>query len=79
MLTALVFGMGLDLSGFLAVYSAVMAGDLNSFSIGGVPKNNGVLGLTSALGLTGAPQGLSVSHNRFEHDGSPMRGDLYST
>ncbi|KAF3051001.1 hypothetical protein E8E11_002434 [Didymella keratinophila] len=29
-----VFGMGLDLSAFLAVYSAVMAGDLTSFSIG---------------------------------------------
>ncbi|KAF2996809.1 hypothetical protein E8E13_001732 [Curvularia kusanoi] len=74
-----VFGMGLDLSAFLAVYSAVMAGDLNSFSIGGKPKSNGLLGLTSSLGLLGEPQGLSASHNRFESDGSPTRADLYST
>ncbi|CAN9232564.1 unnamed protein product [Alternaria alternata] len=75
-----VFGMGLDLSGFLAVYSAVMAGDLTSFSIGGRPKSGGLLGgVTSSLGLLGEPQGLSASHNRFEVDGSPTRSDLYST
>ncbi|KAL1642463.1 hypothetical protein SLS61_009677 [Didymella pomorum] len=75
-----VFGMGLDLSAFLAVYSAVMAGDLTSFSIGGKPKSGGLLtGLTSSLGLLGEAQGLSASHNRFEHDGSPTRADLYST
>ncbi|CAN9089997.1 unnamed protein product [Alternaria alternata] len=75
-----VFGMGLDLSGFLAVYSAVMAGDLTSFSIGGKPKSGGLLGgVTSSLGLLGEPQGLSASHNRFEVDGSPTRSDLYST
>jgi hypothetical protein len=80
MLTASVFGMGLDLSAFLAVYSAVMAGDLTSFSIGGKPKSGGLLtGLTSSLGLLGEAQGLSASHNRFEHDGSPTRADLYST
>jgi hypothetical protein len=83
MLTALVFGMGLDLSAFLAVYSAIMAGDLTSFSIGGKPKSGGplggLLGVTSSLGLLGEPQGLSASHNRFEHDGSPLRADLYST
>jgi hypothetical protein len=75
----LVFGMGLDLAAFLSVYSAVMAGDLTSFSIGGKPKSSGLLGLTSSLGLLGEPQGLSGSHNRFEHDGSPLRADLYST
>jgi hypothetical protein len=75
-----VFGMGLDLSGFLAVYSAVMAGDLTSFSIGGKPKSGGLLGgVTSSLGLLREPQGLSASHNRFEVDGSPTRSDLYST
>lgn len=80
MLTVLVFGMGLDLSAFLAVYSAVMAGDLTSFSIGGKPKSGGLLGgLTSSLGLLGEAQGLSASHNRFEHDGSPTRADLYTT
>ena len=76
---ALVFGMGLDLSAFLSVYSAVMAGDLTSFSIGGKPKTSGLLDVTSSLGLLGQPQGLSWSHNRFEHDGSPLRADLYST
>ena len=80
MLTASVFGMGLDLSAFLAVYSAVMAGDLTSFSIGGKPKRSGLLGgVISSLGLLGEAQGLSASHNRFEHDGSPLRADLYST
>lgn len=79
MLTVLVFGMGLDLSAFLAVYSAVMAGDLTSFSIGGKPKSGLIGGLTSSLGLLGEAQGLSASHNRFEHDGSPTRADLYST
>ncbi|CAI6339849.1 unnamed protein product [Periconia digitata] len=74
-----VFGMGIDLSTFLSVYAAVMAGDLTTFSIGGKPKSSGLLGLTSSLGLTGAPQGLSASHNRFEHDASPTRDDLYST
>lgn len=79
-LTALVFGMGLDLSAFLAVYSAIMAGDLTSFSIGGKPKTGGLLGgAVSSLGLLGEPQGLSSSHNRFEVDGSPTRSDLYST
>ncbi|KAH7406357.1 Chloroperoxidase [Phaeosphaeria sp. MPI-PUGE-AT-0046c] len=75
-----VFGMGLDLSAFLSIYSAIVAGDLTSFSIGGKPKTGGLLGgLTSSLGLLGEPQGLSASHNRFEHDGSPLRADLYST
>ncbi|EOA83046.1 hypothetical protein ACJQWK_04537 [Exserohilum turcicum] len=75
-----VFGMGLDLSAFLAVYSAIMAGDLTSFSIGGKPKTGGLLGgAVSSLGLLGEPQGLSSSHNRFEVDGSPTRSDLYST
>lgn len=76
---ALVFGMGLDLSAFLAIYSAIMAGDLASFSIGGKPKSGLLGGLTTSLGLLGEPQGLSASHNRFEHDGSPLRADLYST
>ena len=71
--------MGLALAAFLSVYSAVMAGDLTSFSMGGKPKSSEILGLTSSLGLFGEPQGLSGSHNRFEHDGSPLRADLYST
>lgn len=72
--------MGLDLAAFLSVYSAVMAGDITSFSIGGKPKNAGLVGgLTSSLGLLGEAQGLSASHNRFECDASPFRGDLYTT
>ncbi|KAF3003438.1 hypothetical protein E8E13_001966 [Curvularia kusanoi] len=75
-----VFGMGVDLSAFLSVYSGVMAGDVTSFSIGGKPKTGGLLsGLTSSLGLLGEPQGLSASHNRFECDASPTRMDLYKT
>ena len=76
----IVFGMGLDLAAFLSAYSAVMAGDINSVSIGGKP-GSGILsgGLTSSLGLVGEPQGLSASHNRFEADASPTRADLYKT
>ena len=77
---AVVFGMGLDLAGFLSVYSGVMAGDITSVSIGGKPKTGGLLGgLTTSLGLLGEPQGLSMSHNRFEADASPTRADMYKT
>jgi hypothetical protein len=76
----LVFGMGLELSAFLSVYSSVMAGNLTACSIGGKPNNDGLLGgLGSTLGLVGEPQGLSASHNRFEADASPTRADLYKT
>ncbi|KAI4161935.1 MAG: hypothetical protein LQ342_004383 [Letrouitia transgressa] len=70
--TAAVFGMGTDLSSFLAVYGAVFDGDLTKYSIGG-PVN----GLLNLGGLLGAPQGLSGSHNKYEGDVSPTRGDLY--
>jgi hypothetical protein len=79
---ASVFGMGLDLTAFLSVYSGVMAGDGVTASIGGKPKSGGLLGLGglgSSLGLIGEPQGLSASHNRFEADASPTRADLYKT
>lgn len=74
--------MGLELATWLTTYSAVMAGDLTSVSIGGTPKpsHSGLLGsLGTGLGLFGQPQGLSHSHNRFEADVSPTRGDLYIT
>jgi hypothetical protein len=74
-----VFGMGIDLATFLAVYSGIMAGDIVSVSIGGKPKSGLLGGLTSSLGLLGEPQGLSASHNRFEADVSPTRADLYKT
>lgn len=75
-----VFGQGIELSTFLAVYSAVIAGDLTTFSIGGKPKSGGLLtGVGSSLGLIGEAQGLSNSHNRFECDASPFRADYYAT
>ena len=67
-----VFGMGADLSTFLAIYGAVFDGDLTSYSIGGPDPN-----LVSNLGLLGEPQGLSGSHNKYEGDVSPTRGDLF--
>ncbi|KAL0575172.1 hypothetical protein V5O48_006794 [Marasmius crinis-equi] len=65
-----VYGMGKDIGLFLAVYGSLMTGDLLSFSIGGPPPS--LLG-----GLLGRPSGLSGSHNKYETDGSPTRGDLY--
>lgn len=67
--------MGVDLAQFLSVYGSVIDGDLTSFSIGGAPPS----GLLSTVGLLGTPQGLSGSHNKYETDASPTRGDLYST
>ena len=64
--------LGADLATFLAVYGAIFDGDLTSYSIGG-PVN----GLLNLDGLLGAPQGLSGSHNKYEGDVSPTRGDLY--
>ena len=69
--TAAAFGMGADLASLLGVYGAIFDGDLSSYSIGGP-----VTGLTVA-GLLGQPQGLSGSHNKYEGDVSPTRGDLY--
>ena len=60
------------MASFLAVYGAIFDGDLTKYSIGG-PVN----GLLNLGGLLGAPQGLSGSHNKYEGDVSPTRGDLY--
>lgn len=53
--------MGKDLGGFLALYGALIDGDVGSWSIGGpstaTPK---------VLGLLGSPQGISGSHNKYE-------------
>lgn len=70
--TGSVFGMGADLALFLSTYGAVMDGDLTSWSIGGPTSN-----LASITGLLGTPQGISGSHNKYEGDSSPTRGDLY--
>lgn len=67
-----VFGMGLDLALFLSTYGAVMDGDLTSWSIGGPTS-----GVNLLPGILSQPQGISGSHNKYETDGSPTRGDLY--
>jgi len=60
-----------DLGGFLAVYGALIDGNLESWSIGG--PNAAV----NSLGLLTPPQGISGSHNKYESDASPSRPDLY--
>lgn len=64
--------MSADLSGFLTVLGATIDGDGLQWSIGG-PSN----ALPAPLGLLGQPQGISGSHNKYESDASPTRGDLY--
>ena len=63
--------MGIDLATFLAVYGAVIDGDLTSWSIGGPPGGSLLSGILSQ------PRGISYSHNKYESDVSPTRGDLY--
>lgn len=70
--TGQAFGMGVDLATFLAVYGAIFDGNLLSYSIGGPSP-----ALINGGGLLGAPQGLSGSHNKYEGDVSPVRGDLF--
>jgi hypothetical protein len=74
--TAAVFGMGEDLGGVLSAYAVIQDGDplTQKWSIGGAP---GTSGLSAALGIK--PLGLTGSHNKYETDSSPMRGDLYLT
>ena len=68
-----VFGMGLDLAGFLAVYGAIIDGNGLEWSIGGpTPLVAGPLADISE------PEGISGSHNKYESDASPTRGDLYT-
>lgn len=69
--TNTVYGMGLDLSTFLAIYGAVFDGDLTSWSMGGEAST------ALPLGLLTQPRGLDGSHNKYESDASPTRGDLY--
>lgn len=64
---------GHDIALVLATFGAVQAGDGNHFSIGGPPGKS----LPIVNGLLGQPRGTSNSHNRFEGDASPVRGDLY--
>jgi len=67
--------MSADLSGFLTVLGGTIDGDGLSWSIGGPSKAQALPGLTG--GLLGQPQGISGSHNKYEADASPGRGDLY--
>lgn len=73
-----VYSMGLDLGGFLAVYGTVFDGNSLSltpgYSIGGPSSSESILGGTDLLSI---PTGLSGSHNNYEADTSPTRGDLY--
>lgn len=72
--TNTVFNLGLDVSTVLSALSVVLSGnplDL-SWSIGGPPP------LNLLSGLLGRPQGLSGSHNKYESDSSPGRGDAYT-
>ncbi|KAH6694830.1 hypothetical protein BKA61DRAFT_637428 [Leptodontidium sp. MPI-SDFR-AT-0119] len=71
--TITVFGMSADLSGFLTVLGGALDGDGLSWSIGGPSEANSGIALG---GLLGVPQGISGSHNKYESDVSPGRGDL---
>ena len=70
--------MALDLGEFLAIYGTLFDGNALSlrpgYSIGGPAPLDAILGGT---GLLGTPPGLSGSHNNYEADTSPTRGDLY--
>ncbi|KAG8705498.1 hypothetical protein FRC09_002922 [Ceratobasidium sp. 395] len=68
-----VYGMGLDLATFLSAYSVIIDGNplTLQWSIGGPP------GGLSLPPLLTAPKGLSGSHNKYEADSSPGRGDAY--
>jgi hypothetical protein len=72
--THVVFGMGVDLSTVLAVYGGAIDGNVVSWSIGGPDSR-----VSIPLNLLGQPQGISGSHNKYEGDASPTRGDLYVT
>lgn len=66
------FGMSADLSGFLTVLGGTVDGNGLVWSIGGPSKAAPPL-----LPGLGTPQGISGSHNNYESDVSPGRGDLY--
>ena len=72
------YGMALDLGEFLAIFGTVFDGNALSlrpgYSIGGPTTLDAIL---SSTGLLGVPTGLSGSHNNYEGDTSPTRGDLY--
>ncbi|KAF8602855.1 hypothetical protein BDV93DRAFT_607177 [Ceratobasidium sp. AG-I] len=68
-----VYGMGIDLCTVLATIAVFFAGDVitQEFSIGNSPSGPVFLPFLSV------PLGLSGTHNKFEGDASPGRGDAY--
>ncbi|QRW04457.1 peroxidase family 2 domain protein [Ceratobasidium sp. AG-Ba] len=68
-----VFGMGADIATSLATLGVLLTGNplTFQFSIGGAPSGAVLPPLLST------PQGLSGSHNKYEEDASPGRGDYY--
>ncbi|SMQ51784.1 unnamed protein product [Zymoseptoria tritici ST99CH_3D7] len=69
--TQKIVGMGPNLATFLSVYAGAIDGNVVGWSMGGTPPP-GVGGLFASNG-----NGLSGSHNKYEGDASPTRGDLY--
>jgi len=69
------FGMGVDLATFLSTISVLFDGAIltQQWSIG----SGGGSGLASLGGILGTGEGLTGSHNKYESDSSPMRGDRY--
>ncbi|KAL2059248.1 hypothetical protein ABVK25_000540 [Lepraria finkii] len=74
-----VYSMGLDLGGVIAIYGTVFDSNIlpltPGYSIGGPTISQSILGLG---GFLSTPTGLSGSHNIYEADTSPTRGDLYT-
>ena len=70
--------MAVDLGSFLAIYGTLFDGNALSprpgYSIGGPTVLEAILG---GGGRLATPTGLSGSHNNYEGDTSPTRGDLY--
>ncbi|KAJ6484823.1 hypothetical protein C8R45DRAFT_1098968 [Mycena sanguinolenta] len=76
------FGLGIDFAtaaGALALFGADLLAPGLPFSIGGPPPPSLLTGLLGGIvgKFYGAPTGLSGTHNQFETDSSPTRGDYY--
>ncbi|CAH0395146.1 unnamed protein product [Bemisia tabaci] len=69
--TVKIYGLGMIVACFLSVYGAIFDGDYKRLSIGGK---------TNLINLFfSRPGGLIGSHNNYEGDASPFRGDQYTT